>query len=835
MPNTTEPAPNPAPQPSKSGACPVCQGTHLIIKGAGNPQSKIVFVTDNTGPYEEGVGKPLQGMNGKLFDRLLLRAGLSRKDVFITSAIRCKNVSKKPKDLQRAIESYFEQLNQEIVEVNPNIIVPMGTTALRAVLQSKTLNITKERGIVRQVEKYGRKVLPIFHPAYLMQVPNYEQITVQDLLRIKNESRSKEQLTVADKKLTTITTLDEFYKFVAEYKNVSELACDIESTGLSWFTDKIIGISFSKAENEGVYIPLIKGNGDLSSCWETDHPRIFSGLREVLEGPSRKIFHNGTFDIKMLKGILGIEVANFCQDTLLMDHLLDENARGLHGLESCALRFTDFGSYKQPVVQWFKDHKIAEKNRDFSLLPPELLHKYGAADAAVTFVLFKLFWAKLQEEGLTRLYTQVIMPAQRRLIETEYRGVEIDKDYLDKLGVQYKARLLDLEQQIYKLVGTFKITSSQELEKVLFTQLGLTPIEKTKSGRWSTDKTTLKELEDKHPVIKPIREFKLLTKLLRTYVVGMGKLLDSQNRLHTSYLLTGTTTGRMSSRRPNLQNIPAATNDIQTAFIAGKDRVFIAADYAQAEFKVWAHFSKDPRMMADCCKGKDFDIHNEVASITFKKPIHQITKQERNLAKTTVFGGIYGRGVKSISEQFKVPLQEASSILEYIKHRYPLGFRWIANQKHEATKTGEVYTLFGRKRRLKPMLESFNEEAKAQALRLAVNSPVQGSIGDLNNIAMLRVLKRFEQEKVDGYLALTIHDALTFNVLASQQELAARIIKEEMEAPAGDMAVPMRVDMKMGPTWGSVRKMEDAEDHELKTQLANEEQEVEQDDEEEIE
>lgn len=791
--------------------CDLCKNRTLVINGYGNTQTKILFVTDTVSGYEESAQKPLQGVNGKLFDRMLVQAGLSRASIFITPVIRCKGAPKTPKQLQISIDACREYLDKEIEAIKPNVIVPMGSTALKTVMGNRTLNITRERGILHFSDKYQCKVVPIFHPNYLMQVPHYEQVTIQDLCRIKLESQSLGALPTPKRNHKVILTVEDFKSFLATHRLADTLACDIESTGLDWLVDKVIGISFSRAAGEAYYIPFIKGSGDLSPLWGEHQNFIVDGVKLLLSGPSKKIFHNGAFDVKLLKQDLGVDVVNFCWDTLLMDHLLDENARGLHGLENCALRFTDFGSYKQPVVRWFKDQKIAEKNRNYAMLPLELIGPYGAADSDVTFTLYELFVPKMKEQGLMRLFTQIVMPIQKRLIETEFRGIEIDVDYLSKLEVQFKEEIINLEQSIYKLVGTFKINSSQELEEILFTTLKLKPLKKTKTGRWSTDKEVLKELSGQHPIIEPLQRYKLVTKLLRTYVIGLRLKLDKLGRLHTSYLVTGTTTGRLSSRKPNLQNIPASTNDIQNAFIAGRGRLFIAADYSQAEFRAWANFSRDPQMIADCNQGEGFDIHKEVASVIFKVPTTKITKIQRNLAKTCLFGGIYGRGPNSIAEQFKVPMAEAHRIVEYIKRRYPLGFKWIVRQQHEAQRTGVVRTLFGRTRHLAPALESLNDEIRAKALRLAVNSPVQGTIGDLNSIATLRVLDRFEKEGIDGYLALTIHDALTFNVAEAQKDQATRIIREEMERPVQGFDVPVFVDMKIGERWGVVRKIEDEE------------------------
>lgn len=792
--------------------CDLCKNRIEVINGFGNTEAKILFVTDTVSGYEESAHRPLQGMNGKLFDRLLIRAGLSRGSVFITQTIRCKGAPKVPKLLQVSVDACKAYLEEEIRTIQPNVIVPIGSTALRAVMETKNLNITKERGIARFSEKYKCKVIPIFHPAYLMQVPHYEQVTVQDLCRIKHESKSASIVPPPQKKTKVILTLEDFRVFLEEYKRAPVLAVDIETTGLVFWVDKIIGISFSQNAQEGYYIPFVKGSGDRSPLWDTIFEQeLLQGIRELLEGPAEKIFHNGPFDTKMIQANWNVEVKNYCWDTFIMDHLLDENARGLHGLENCALRFTDLGSYKQPVLQWFRERKIAEKNRDYTLLPLELIGPYGCLDSLTTFALWDIFLPKLREQGLLRLFKQIVMPVQLKLIETELRGVEIDQAYMASLEVQFKAELTALEQQIYKLVGTFKINSPKELEAILFTRLNLPPSKKTKTGRWSTDKEVLEGLKGRHPIVEPLQRYKLVSKLLKTYVIGMMKKLDPNGRLHTNYKVTGTTTGRLSSSGPNLQNIPSKVNYIQNAFIAGAGRVFIAADYKAAEFRCWAAFSRDPQMVADCSRDKDFDIHKEIASNIYHIPSSQVVKNQRDLAKTVLFGKMYGRGPNSVAEQFKVHKNEAVRILEYVQKRYPIGFRWLSMQQQRVQIEGQVKNWFGRMRRLQSSLESLNEEIKAQALRLACNSPIQGTIGDLNNIATCRVLTRFKREQLDGYLALTIHDALIFSVRADQQEAATRMIIEEMERPVEGWTVPMFVDVKKGARWGEVRKVEEEE------------------------
>lgn len=788
--------------------CTLCTQRKRVLNGSGNPQARIMFVTDTANTFEESKGQFIQGLTGELFDVLLSRVGINRSEVFITGVVRCAGTLDK-KNLQPSVDACLDYLDQEIASVRPNVIVPLGSIALRSIMRSKILNITKERGIVQYSDRYKCKILPIFHPAYIMKMPQYEKIVVSDLKHALQESSSPELLvgTVRDHK--TLIDFSEFMKVMAEYNQATELAADVESTGADWQKDVIIGISFSKKCNESVYIPLVKGEGDMNPFWDERQAEVVEQIKKLLENNSRKIFHNGPYDIKILRKNMGIQVQNFAFDTMVADHLLDENAERLHSLENCALRHTDFGAYKQPVMKWFKAKRIAENKRNFNLLPNDLLFVYAANDADCTFTLYTLFKPQLVANGLLRLFSQVIMPVQKELIETEYRGVEIDTTYLDQLEIKFDTQLQDLEQQIYQLVGTFKITSARALQKILFQDLGLIPTKKTKGGGWSTDKEVLKELKGKHPVIDLIRDFKLTTKLQSTYVRGLRGKLDELGRLHTNYKVTGTTTGRLSSSGPNLQNIPARTNDVQNMFIAGKDRVFIAADYSQAEFRVWAQFSQDPQMLADISRGRDFDIHKTIASIVFGIKHEQVTKDQRNLAKTVVFGGIYGRGIPSIAEQFKVPVYEAERILNFVKRRYPEGFRWIVRQQQLAQHQGFVKNAFGRIRHLGAALQSFDKAVQSTAMRQSVNSPVQGTIGDLTSIATVRTLSRFRRESLDGYLALTIHDALIFSVPSAQQNIAIDVIKEEMERPVEGLTVPMVVELKVGARWGDVHTIED--------------------------
>jgi DNA polymerase I len=799
--------------------CNLCQGRSAVVNGFGNFESKILFVTDSVGGYEESALQPLQGDNGELFNSLLKRAGLSRKNIFVTSVIRCKNAPKKPKELQVSIDACKDYLDQEIATIKPNVIVPLGGTALKVILQSKLLNITEERGVLHWSEKYQCKVIPIFHPNYLYNVPQHENVTIIDLIRIKSESRSPVPIPTPRVKTKVILTIEEFRAFKQEYKSAELLAVDIEATGLDWMKDHVIGMSFSKSKTEGYYIPLIVGGGacnlqtkTLEKIWGDDYSEIIEGLKELLEGSAQKILHNGSYDLKMLLSDLKIEVNNFCWDTLLMDHLLYENAQGLHGLENCALRFTDFGSYKRSTIAFFKDFKIPKKKRDYSLLPLQLIGPYGCLDTIVAFSIFETLYKQLQDNDLLRLYKQVVLPIQKVLIKTEMRGVGIDKEYLTHLGKKYETDISETEQQIYKLVGTFKINSNKELPNLLYNKLKLPKINRTKSGNWSTDKKTLEELADKHPVISLIQKYKMLEKVKGTFIEGILAKLDSNDRLHTSYLVWGTVSGRLSSRGPNLQQIPSKILDIQQAFIAGSGRVFIASDLKQAEWRAWANFSQDPQMVNDCNQDpRLFDIHKEVASISYHIPVEKVTKLLRDLAKRLVFGVLYGLSAKSAAEQLKCPIEDAYTILNYIKQRYPYGFNWIENLKKIILNHGIVRTHFGRIRHLQPMLDSVNKELQSKALRQGVNSVIQGTIGDLNNIATIRILNKFEKENIDGYLALTIHDALIFSVLESQQAQAVKIIEEEMTRPVENWNIPMFVDVKVGSRWGEVHKVEDEE------------------------
>lgn len=1141
---------------SECQKCGLCTTRTKVFNGLGNPQAKILFVVDKITHREVNSNKHIQGLNEILFNNLLRAAGISKNDVFFTSATRCDGYIKKPKDHFLFSQECFGYLEQEVQQIKPNIIVPIGADAAKAVFQTKTFNISKGRGTLRYSKKLQCKVIPILHPGFLIQNPAHEDITVLDLKAIKAESTCTSPLPTPVRNHKTILTIEDFNQFLVDYSNAPVLASDIESTGKEWLKDKIIGISFSKVAGEAVYIPFIKGQGNLEDYWEDNQSAVYQGVKRLLEGPSAKIFHNGSFDIKILKANMDIHVCNFAWDTLLMDHVLYENAKGLHGLEDCAYRFTDFGNYKTSAIDWFEEQGIPKDKRDFSLLPTEILYPYAANDSDATFTLYDIFKPKLKEQDLLRLFNQVTMPLQRLVIEVEYRGIEIDTQYLNDLGERYRVRLIDLEQQIYKLVGTFKITSGKQLQKVLFVDLKLKATKKTPSGGWSTDKEALEPLKGKHPVIDLLVDYKLIKKLLSTYVEGLQEKLDSNNRLHTNYLLFGTTTGRLSSVNPGLQNIPARTNDIQLAFLPGADRVFIAADYAAAEFacirgdqrvlmadstlkcikdiqvgdkvwsveelptfrsrrpkiatvqkviyqgkkacqivqdgtntlvatsdhkflrrrgpfssnstwkpvnkgdrcytfpqgaipdireyirgtilglyltdgtvsnvwqnnmqlsisqkdpqvlnwvkdqlrkdgiksslgnnaihvygqvavtkfleqykytdnfsyirgfisglllgdgwfgggsklkpsnratlglsivhpevldltykalnrikeekkykfeytvynfpirkdkdhkpffhfimqassmflfpivvpcdkqqrmqlrieqtsnlqtlttstvdiapleglhdtydlttsegtfvcenyvvhNCWANFSKDPQMKADIEQGKEFDIHRNVGSVVFGIPKDQITKDQRNLAKTCLFGKMYGRGPNSVAEQFKVPVEQAKKILDYVQRRYPVGFRWLAQQQHEAQRVGYTKTHFGRIRHLQPLFNCLDEEIRAKALRLALNSPIQGTIGDLTNIAALRVTKRFQKEGIDGYLALNIHDALVFSVPKAQEKLALAVVQEEMERPVERFSIPMRVEIKVGPTWGSVHKLEDevpvVEEHE---------------------
>lgn len=465
---------------------------------------------------------------------------------------------------------------------------------------------------------------------------------------------------------------------------------------------------------------------------------------------------------------IGVRFRNIGDDVMLAAYVLD--SQGGHDIERLSLRYlgTDISS--------------------------------GASKAVAVKKLADNILNKLREQKCDKLYREIELPLAGVLADMEEAGFCIDIQGLTAYGEKLKEEADALTQRIYFLAGeVFNINSPKQLGDILFEKLQLPSGKKTKTG-YSTNAEILQKLASKHPIVSDILDYRQLTKLIGTYVVGLLKLATDEGRIHTSFKQTGTATGRLSSAEPNLQNIPVRTDagrELRKYFLPREGYKLISADYSQIELRLLACIANDEAMLSAFSSG--IDIHTTTASAVFGVPLDMVTPLLRKRAKAVNFGIVYGIGEYSLSQDLDISVKQAKEYIENYLASYPGVRAYLSDIVKYAADNGSVDTLYGRKRYI-PEIQSKNGVMRKFGERVAMNSPIQGSAADIIKIAMLNVSKRLYDSDVDAKLILQVHDELIIEARSDQAEIAAQILKEEMEN-AADLPIPLTVDLSIGDRW----------------------------------
>ena len=441
------------------------------------------------------------------------------------------------------------------------------------------------------------------------------------------------------------------------------------------------------------------------------------------------------------------------------------------------------------------------------LLHPEMRHHldyllsvYGCNDIGELKVFFE---KQLKEEGLWTLFCEIEMPLMPVLAEMEEAGVMIDTEGLKETSRLFTQQMLELEAEIHSLAGTeFNISSPKQVGEVLFERLALDPkAKKTKKGQYVTNEEVLEALQRKHPVVGKILDYRGVKKLLSTYIDALPQLINPQTgHIHTSFNQTVTATGRLSSSNPNLQNIPvrdAQGKEVRKAFIPYPGQLFFSADYSQIELRIMAHLSQDANLIEAFVQGND--IHAATAAKIFKKPLEEVTSDERRKAKTANFGIIYGISAFGLAERMGVSRTEAKQLIDGYFETYPGVKAYMDKSIEMARDKGYTETIFGRRCQL-PDINSGNAVVRAYAERNAINAPIQGSAADIIKIAMIRIGRRMKQEAFQSKMMLQVHDELNFSVVPEEKERLQSLVIEEMQA-AAQLRVPLIADCGWGTNW----------------------------------
>jgi len=576
-----------------------------------------------------------------------------------------------------------------------------------------------------------------------------------------------------------------------QLKKADLISLDTETTSENPILAKLVGISICIDKKKAYYISL---GHYMSSNADMEH--VLTGLKESLTG-SLLVAHNLKYDYLVLSRS-GWEIEAEFFDTMIADYILNPTSR--HSLAACARR--EFEYEMIPIKELIGTGK---KQITFDLVPVEQAADYSADDAWITFKLYELFKERLTEQNLLELYQEIELPLFEVLARMEQNGVYIDTDILKEISKRNQKKIAELTREIYNIAGSqFNLNSTQQLAKVLFEDLGIPPVKKTKTG-YSTDVKVLDILSKDHLIARLLMQYRQLTKLESTYVKALPELINPEtDRVHSSFNQTVASTGRLSSSNPNLQNIPIRTEmgkEIRNAFTCqSEENMLISADYSQIELRILAILSRDPNLI-EAFKNKR-DIHTETASIIYEKDRKDVTADERRFAKVINFGLLYGMGAFRISNELKISRREGQEFVDNYFNKFPTIHDFIDDVINSTREKGYAETLFGRKLYL-PEINSSNKNTAREAERVATNMPIQGSAADIIKIAMIRIHEKIK-ERDDLKMIIQVHDELIFEVKKNVLEEAKKIIVTEMESALPDKyaeIISLTVDLGVGKNW----------------------------------
>ncbi len=568
-------------------------------------------------------------------------------------------------------------------------------------------------------------------------------------------------------------------------------ALDTETSSLDAHTASLTGMSFCAEVGKAWYVMMPEG--------EEEKQRIVNEFKAVLENDKIvKVGQNIKYDMLVLR-YYGVEIQGELFDTMIAHYLLHPELR--HNMNFMADTMLNYETISIERLIG-KKGKNQKKMAD---VPLEIITDYAAEDADITWQLKEKLEPQLREQGLFDLFHDVECPLIYVLADMEFVGVHLDVDQLNAYAKKLSEELQGIEKKIYELTGhEFNISSPKQLGEILFDRLKITDKPpKTKTKQYSTSEETLQKLQDQHPVIEQILEYRSVKKLLSTYVESLPKLINKRTgRIHTSFNQTVAATGRLSSNNPNLQNIPIREDrgrEIRKAFCATNENyVFLSADYSQIELRLMAHMSEDKHML-EAFQSKDTDIHAATAAKVFKVAIDDVTREQRSKAKTANFGIIYGISAFGLSQRLNIPRTEAKELIDGYFESFPGVKKYMDACIEKAREDEYVETIMGRKRFL-PDINSRNGMIRGMAERNAINAPIQGSAADIIKVAMINIFKRIQQEGLKARLNLQVHDELNFECPVEEKDQLAEIVKYEMEN-AVHLSVPLTVDWGVGKNW----------------------------------
>ncbi len=748
-----------------------------VLKKFGVDASKVIDVQSLAGDSSDNVpGVP--GIGVKTAAELINKYGT------LENLLKSANEIKQNKRRETLIENKDKALiSKKLVTLDHNSPVN------RELSEFKLQNIDKDK-----LYKFLREME--FNRLLSSAISAYGEPELESN-KIETQNLDKQQ-TINNKNYYLINSLDEIDKWIEEAEEVGEVAVDTETTSLDPHQADLVGISLCSKIGKACYIPV----GHKSpKCLKKD--AVIKKLKKILEDPSiKKIGQNIKFDFIVLYKC-GITLSSM-EDTMLMSYVLDagKNRHNMDTLSEIHLGHKTI-SFKEMVG-------TGKKEINFSEVELDKAKDYAAEDADVTFRLYKKFIKNLKSEKMINIYEIFEKPLIKILAFMEIEGVEIDSKFLKSLSSKFEKKIQKLEKEVFKISKKeFNIASPKQLGEIIYNDLKIAGLKKTKKGSFATSASVLEDLAFKgHEFPKLILDWRQVSKLKNTYSDALPEHLNpNTKRVHTSFLLAATTTGRLASSDPNLQNIPIKSEDgkdIRKAFTAKKGHLLISADYNQIEMRILADLA-DVKELKKAFKNKE-DIHSLTASQIFNIDIKKVNQDHRRKAKAINFGIIYGISQYGLAKQINVSNYEAEEFLNSYFAKFPEIKVYMDNTIKFCRKSGYVNNIFGRRSHFNGINDK-NFNVRNFQERAAINAPIQGSASEVMRLAMIRLDKKLSEEKnSNSKMLLQIHDELIFEIPKKDEKVMIKLIEKEMTSVAQSdyhsFSTPLTVDINVGDNWG---------------------------------
>lgn len=687
------------------------------------------------------------------------------------------------------------RISEKLVMLDKNVDVPVKLDKLKITSpdKEKLYSFLKEQGFKSVLARMEKQFGADEQPAATSTAEN------------DNKTDSSYELVQDEKALQ---------KWIDRAYETGIVAVDTETTSLTPSKATLVGISLSTKDNNGCYIPLNhrdpKGYSesfdfnmkDEKPAEQADLKQIpvdkaLKMLKPMLEDPSvLKVGHNIKYDLQMFYPY-DIHISPI-DDTMLLSYVVDGSQHG-HGMDDLAANFLGHQTIKYADVAGKGKSQVT-----FDLVPLEKALDYAAEDANITLKLHKMFKPRLAQDHMATVYETIERPLVPVIAEMEYTGIKVDRAFLKRISNEFAKKIAKLEEKIHEMAGhSFNIGSPKQLGEVLFGEMGLSGGKKTKSGGWSTSVDVLEELSAQgHEIVDSILEWRGLSKLKSTYTDALPEAINEKTgRVHTSFSMAGTNTGRLSSSDPNLQNIPIRTEDgrrIRAAFVPEDGYKLLSVDYSQVELRLAAELADIKALKKAFHDG--VDIHAATASQVFDIPLEDMTPEIRRQAKAINFGIIYGISAFGLARQLGISNAEASDYIKTYLSRFPELKKFMDGQKEFAKKHGYVETFYGRKCYVRGINDK-NGAVRAFAERQAINAPLQGTAADIMKRAMIALPPALKKAKLGARMLLQVHDELLFEVPEKEQEETEALVKKVMEEAGCGLGVPLLADAGYGDDW----------------------------------